>query len=164
MPNSKGGPRHGGRTKGTPNKATLQKQMIADVLASAEGRALLGDAMKNLQQPAKGTKRAVDVLREMMMLSGSLVALYQPKRNEQTGAIEVTDSQKLETYLTICARTAADLARFESPTFKAVALQEVPPAPQMPAGADVIQSIGKRSQADAAAVYMRLVRNDGKAA
>lgn len=160
----KGLGRSGGRTKGTPNKATQYKQMMADVLASPEGRVLLGEAMRTVQQPAKGTKRAIDVLREMMLLAGSLVAIYQPTRDE-AGKVTVAEPQKLETYLTLCARTAADLARFESPTFKAIAVQEVPqqPAEHADGDAKVIGSIRKRSQQDAAAVYMRLVRG-GKAA
>jgi len=163
----KGLPRTGGRSKGTPNKATQYKQMMAEVLASPEGRVLLGNAMRTAQQAPKGQQKAIETLRELMALGRTLVALNQPiKQPDGTTVLPDDRHEKLQVYLPIAVRAAAELAKYESPTFKAVAVQEVPPAPEERPGdgAQVVGSLSKRTQQDAAAVYMRLVRNDGKAA
>ncbi|MDE2101668.1 MAG: hypothetical protein KGL39_30760 [Patescibacteria group bacterium] len=153
------GNKTGGRTKGTPNKATLVQQMVTEALETPAGREAVAQALQKLTAPPSGQKKAVEVLREMMMLSGSLVALHQPKR-DAAGNVTVENHEKLQAYLNIASRTAADLARFESPTFKAVAVQEVPPMPQAQGaeGGNVASSIRKRTQKDAMAVYMRVVR------
>lgn len=158
------GMKTGGRTAGTPNRATLQKQMIREVLESSEGRALMAENMRAMQQAPKGGKKAVDVLRELMLLSHTLVGMNQPRR-DAAGELIVENADRLQQYLAIAVRASSELARFESPTFKAIAVQEVPPPPAAHADGDakVIGSIRKRSQQDAAAVYMRLVRG-GKAA
>lgn len=154
------GTRRGGRTKGIPNKATIIRQMVTESLETPAGREVLAEAMQKLTAPPAGQKKATQVLRELMMLSGSLVALHQPKPNEQ-GLVEIKDNDRLQSYLTIAVRAAGELAKYESPTFKAVAVSEVPPVPQAPPGeqtANVASSIRKRSQKDAMAVYMRVVR------
>lgn len=149
----------GGRGKGSINKATVIKQMVTESLASPEGRAALADALQKLTAPLPGQKKAVQVLREMMMLSGTLVAINQPKPNA-AGELEVKDNDRLQAYLNIAVRASDGLAKYESPTFKAIAVQEVPPVPQGasaqaggPAG-----SVRKMSQKDAMATYMRVVR------
>ena len=158
------GMKTGGRKAGVPNKKTVIASMVEDALASPAGRELVAQAVQKLAQPPKGGKKAVDVLREMMMLSGLLVAQNAPTRDE-SGVVVPGNDEKLQAYLPIAVRAAAELAKFESPTFKAVAIADVPAAPGAPAGGDakVVESIEKRSQQDAAAVYMRLVRG-GKAA
>lgn len=155
------GRKTGGKQKGTLNKATQVRMMVEESLQTPAGREALARAMQQLTAPPTGQKKAVEVLREMMMLSAALVSLHQPKRDQATGTVTVENHEKLQAYLGIAVRAAAEVAKYESPTFKAVAVQEVPPLPQAPPGAEatnVASSIGKRSQKDAMAVYMRVVR------
>ena len=160
----KGLGRSGGRSKGTPNKATLQKQMIAEVLASPDGQKMFAEQMRAMQQPARGQKKAVETLRELMALSQALVAMHQPQRGADGKLVlDPPAHEKLQVYLPVAVRAASELARYESPTFKAIAVAPVPPAPAERPGekdGNVIQSLEKRSPQDAAAVYMRLIRGE----
>ncbi|HEY6030475.1 MAG TPA: hypothetical protein VIU44_07930 [Gaiellaceae bacterium] len=136
------------------------KQLVAESLKTEEGREALKGALAELTQPPPGKKKGVEMLREAAVLSMALVALYQPKRNETTGVVTVTDTEKLQGYLAIAVRATSELATFESPKFKAIALTEVPPAPP-PAAAGVDgKAIRKMTQQDAANAYMRLVRGE----
>lgn len=129
------GERRGGRGKGTPNKATEIKRMMADLLATPEGKEMLAAAMAQAQQAPRGTKKALDGLREMTMLASALVAMNQPNK-QGDGTLVVADHDRLQNYLTIAMRGFADLARFESPTFKAIAVADVTPPGPLPAAAN----------------------------
>lgn len=155
----------GGRGAGVPNKRTQAKQMLAEIMRE-QGTEILGPVLKQLQAAPKGQKKAIEVLRDLMTLSMNCVAIHQPKA-QADGTFVIESNEKLQAYLKLGIDAAGQLARFESPTFKAVALQEVPlpPAGEVPDDpAKVVGLLGKRSQQDAASAYLRLVRNDPKAA
>jgi hypothetical protein len=103
---SKPGERRGGRQRGTPNKTTMERLLRAE--------------RETAVAQAEGRKLAKEVLDDFMVLfAGS-----QP------------DEAKFEKYARLAIATAADLAPYQSPTFKAIAVM----APQIPAlgGGDVL--------------------------
>lgn len=153
------GRKTGGRQKGVPHKRTVINQMVAEALASKDGQGLIANALARLAQPPSGAKKALDMLRELSVLSTSLVALHQPKKQED-GSVVLENHEKLHAYLGLAIRATAELASFESPKFKAVAMTEVPPVPVgTPANdAKLVEGIRKGTQQEAAAVYMRMVR------
>lgn len=160
---AKPGERRGGRASGTPNKRTLTKRFLAEILETAEGKALIGEAIKH-HQPKMSGKKAIEVLDTLMNLTMGLVARHQPRPNQSGQETNVTaDEGKFREYLGLATTAAKELAKYQSPTFKAVAVQEVPPPPSLPDGR-VSNMMEARTQQDAAAAYIRLVRNDTKAA
>lgn len=159
------GQKTGGRTRGTPNRRTQQKQML-DELMREHGEDYVAGVLKKLQQAPRGTTKGLDMLRELAVLAKNCVAIYQPKQGAD-GKPQVEQPERLQSFLGIAVKAVAELTRYESPTFKAIAVQEVPaPVGQAVSGesAKVIGLLGKRSQQDAANAYMRLVRNDPKVA
>lgn len=160
---AKPGERRGGRAAGTPNKRTITKKLMGEYMQTPEGRVLIGEVVQQ-QQPRSQGKKAVEILDTLMNLTMGYVARYQPKPNadgQETNA--VADAEQFKEYLGLATSCAKELAKYQSPTFKAIATQEVPPTPALPAG-NVSNMMEARTQQDAAAAYIRLVRQDPKAA
>jgi hypothetical protein len=120
---SKPGERRGGRQRGTPNKTTMERLLRAEretAVAQAEGR-----------------KLAKEVLDDFMVLFAGMAAHHQPMpRGQAAPPGRQPDEAKFEKYARLAIATAADLAPYQSPTFKAIAVM----APQIPAlgGGDVL--------------------------
>jgi len=108
-----------GRKVGSQNKATIERLKRAEI--------------EMTQARESGKKLAKDVLEEFMMLFAGMAAQSQPipegmpvppgrKPNEKT----------FEKYARLAVETAADLAKYQSPTFKAIAVAMAPDFPRQP--------------------------------
>ncbi len=111
---SKPGERRGGREKGIPNKATIERAIIAEqVVARAE---------------MTGRKLAKEVLDDFMQLFAGMAAMYQPlPPGAPTPPGRAPDESKFEKYATLAVGTATQLAKYQSPTFRAVMVAPAPP-------------------------------------
>lgn len=159
------GERRGGRTKGIPNKATVVKKLAVEALSSKEGKEAVVEAFAKATMTGNGVlkvrgKRAVEILDDIAKMFLGLAAQYQPRPDPVTKqeTNQKADVDRFALYLGQAQRAAAALAPFQDPTFKAIAVQDVPPPPKENDGAQVIDSMAKRTQQDAGEVYARLVR------
>lgn len=123
------GERRGGRSAETPNRRTLEKQLIAERDKAAEAEIALATTTRT------GKKRlAKEVLEDFMHLFAGMAAHYQP--HPPTQAKNENENPGLfEKYARLAVDAADRLAPFQSPTFRSVTVlapPEVPPqtAPQ----------------------------------
>ena len=125
MPNGvKPGERRGGRKRGTPNKATRERALLAEQIVT--------EARK------RGQKLAREVLDDLMHTFLGMAAKHQPVAFGaplQTG--QEPNEDKFVKYAVLARDTAKELAPFQSPKFKSIELYEAPTAPiaQAAAGA-----------------------------
>ncbi len=107
-----------GRKVGIPNKATLEKALIA--------KRTVDDAR------ASGKKLAKEVLEDYMFAFNAVAAHYQRNIVEALkigGQPAKVDLDGFERWGGLTTRTGADLAKYQSPTFKAI--QVTAPTPEM---------------------------------
>ena len=111
------GHRYGGRQKGTPNKKTQQRllQVAMDQHDSAKGR----------------KKLAKDVLEDFMHLTAGMAAMYQP-RHPDAPQNPHQNEEKFWKCVELTRDFATALAKYQSPTFKAIAVQTQPPSETEP--------------------------------
>lgn len=119
------GERRGGRQVGTPNKATIQRNLIAARQAA--------EALK----PGSGKKLAKEVLEEFMLTFAGMAATYQPMPPGRTDVPDgrAPDPVLFRAYAELAVLAAAKLAPFQSPTFRAIAVtvaqEQVPIGPRI---------------------------------
>ena len=103
------GRKTGGKIKGSKNKATIEKAIIAEqVLARAE---------------MQGRKLAKEVLDEFMHLFAGMAAVVQPlPPSVPVPAGRQPDEAKFEKWARLAVQCAKDLAAYQSPTFRAIAV------------------------------------------
>jgi hypothetical protein len=108
----KGGARPGaGRKPGVPTKATVEREILAQrILAEQAGR-----------RPDK--KLGKEVLDDFMHLFAGLAAYHQPvPKNMTAPADREPDEGKFKEYAGFAIKCASELANYQSPKFKAVAI------------------------------------------
>lgn len=110
------GVRQGGRQKGTPNKASVERALVAARIAQE-------------QAGKPGRKLAREVLDDLMHTFLGMAAQHQPLPE---GVVPMNgqkpDEAKFVEYATLAGSFAKDLAPFQSPKFKAtIQLPELPP-------------------------------------
>lgn len=109
------GVRIGGRAKGTPNKATAEKALIAERVVQEAQMA--------------GRKLGKEVLADFMDLFAALAAYHQPLPDGQPVPLDrKPDDVKFEKYARLAIQSAKDLAPYQSPTFRSI--QVAAPAPE----------------------------------
>ena len=108
----KKGERPGGRSKGTPNRVTVEAAEIARI--STE------------QAKAKGIKLGKEMLEDYMMAFHNIAATYQ---NEIARAMMVPDAKmpaeaaaRFREWGVLVVDVAKELAKYQSPTFRAIAV------------------------------------------
>lgn len=104
----------GGRPKGSKNKATIERELLANLARENAGRST--DERKKL---------AVDTLETLMNLAMGKVALHQPIPHDFTEEMRkgrLPNDDLFERWMTKAGGFARDLAPYQSPTFKAVAV------------------------------------------
>lgn len=121
---SKPGERRGGRQKGMPNKATIQRAALAEkILAEQAG------------QP--GRKLGKDLLEEFATMFAGLAASFQPVASIPGAPLSAQDMETwaksyreplFEKYAKLAAKCANDFADFQSPRMGTV--QVAAPAPE----------------------------------
>ena len=112
------GERRGGRAKGTPNKATVERALIAE--------------QEIEKAAASGRKLAKEWMQEFLPVLAGMTAYYQPTFPGMTQQNANGDPDKFEKWYGHFLKTATELAPFESPTFRAVMV--APPPPQKSGG------------------------------
>jgi hypothetical protein len=116
--------RGGGRKKGQPNRATIEKAALAErILAEQAGR--------------PGQKLGREVLEEFMNMFGGIAGAFQPTPATPGGPISPDDLQRwaaskdepmFEKYAKLALKAATELADFQSPKFAPVHVAA--PAPE----------------------------------
>jgi hypothetical protein len=107
-----GTPKTGGRKVGTPNKATIEKALIAEREA--------------LQARVEGRKLARDVLDQLMHIFFNMAELYAPQPGQKP---DPEQALQFERWSMHAFHVASELAPFQSPTYRAVM---VAPSPETP--------------------------------
>jgi hypothetical protein len=110
MPLAQKGQRFGGRAKGVPNKKTIERAQMAE-------RALT-------QVP--GRKMAKEVLDEFMIVFAGMAAAYQPLPPGSQQTKPGADANLFEKWARLAVETAAKLAPYQSPTFRAIVVAPPP--------------------------------------
>lgn len=109
------GRKTGGRRRGTPNKATLEKALVA--------------ARSIADAKAAGKKLAKEVLEDFMLLFAGMAAHFQPVSPSRAPNL-YADEEKFLRYSQAAIDCASKLAPYQSPTFKSVAVSpETAPPP-----------------------------------
>lgn len=106
-----------GRPKGSPNKATIEQAEIAK--RQVEGAKV------------SGRKLGKELLDDFAHLFAGMAAAYQPAPPGQPPRPNQNE-EKFLTYGKLAVETAKDLAKFQSPTFRAIALSADPTRPAVP--------------------------------
>jgi hypothetical protein len=109
---SKPGERRRGRRKGTPNKATIEKALIA---ARTVGEA-----------KTSGKKLAQEVLEDLMHTFVSMAEHYKPTPPEAEQQNPHADESMFVQYAKHVIDCAKSLAPYQSPTFRAVVVAPSP--------------------------------------
>lgn len=117
---ARGGARvNAGRKPNVPNKATIERTLRAE--------------QEMLQARDTGKKLAKDVLDEFMLLFAGMAAHHQPiPPGQPIPAGREPNEDKFEKWARLAVETAADLAKYQSPTFRAIAVSMPPPLPAVP--------------------------------
>lgn len=115
---SKPGERRGGRKPGTRNRKTLEQLKLQAANASRVVEIAARD----------NRKLAKDVLEEFMLLFAGMAAVSQPL---PPGAVatpgRIPHDEKFEKYATLAVDCAKALAKYQSPTFRAIVIAPPPP-------------------------------------
>jgi hypothetical protein len=164
-PGTTGGFRQGaGRPKGVKNKATLERlerEKRAEKIAAEIGMPVAATSIA-FQRALEGRKLAKDEIKEAIPIIKGIVAHYQQQVSEQnpeTGRLVIqpeADLGDLKDWLRLFVDTCFKLATYESPTFKAIVLAEVP---QPGDDAKMIDLQSKREPEKATETYLRLIRS-----
>jgi len=108
---AKPGERRGGRVKGVPNKATIEKALLAERAVE--------------QARLNGKKLGKERLEELMEIFIGATAYFQPTITP--GVPSTTgDWDKFEKWARLAMECAAKLAPYQSPTFRAIVVAPPP--------------------------------------
>lgn len=159
------GERRGGRAKGTKNKATIARERAAAAIEAKEARPPNPGTAITVREAARqvrsGSKLAIDVMAEFMMLFRGMAARYQPRYDGAGNQITGNESKFIE-YAKLAVMTGDRLAPYQSPPIKAmpapspVPTPEDQPAPRPAAGGENVVPL--HDPARAARVYADLMR------
>jgi hypothetical protein len=117
MPRAVKGQRFGGRLKGVPNKATIERALLAE-RAIAEAK-------------ANAKPLAREVLDQFMQLFAGMAAHHQPMPAGQMAPPDRNpDETKFEKWARLAVQCAKDLAPYQSPTFRAIVVAPTPESPR----------------------------------
>jgi hypothetical protein len=149
-----------GRKKGSKNKSTIQKELVAkEVLArNAMTIANAGDRHPNTTDP--NVKLATKVLEEFMMLFAGMAATHQPLPDGMpVPQGRKPDEDKFLRYAELTRDTAKALAPYQSPTFKAMSVSVNPTEQQPTRPGDNAKIIDLKDAKVMGQVYMRLIKS-----
>jgi hypothetical protein len=125
---AKPGERRGGRARGQPNKASVERAALAErIIAEAEGK--------------PGMKLGKEMLQEFAVMFGGLAAAFQPVGTGPNGTLTEADIKTwaesykeplFEKYAKMAAKVANDFADFQSPRLARIQTAAPPPDPRGP--------------------------------
>jgi hypothetical protein len=147
--------RGAGRPKGSRNKGPKRAQY--GVLAIAK------EVLPAMGRAAPGKRLGKEVLEEFMMIARGMAARYQPAPPGQPRNPHQNETKFL-TYAEMATKCASDLAQYQSPRFKAIAVEDAvtAAAPGSPAEDDDILQFPSDPVA-ASRLYLRFMSAiDGK--
>jgi hypothetical protein len=147
MAGSKPGERRGGRQRGTKNKATVEREINAAAVIDRARR--------------EGRELAVDVLEKLMKVAEGAAAINRPTEQKK---YKDGDWKLFAEWFDRTAFCAKALAPFQSPTFKAVAVdvRSTTPAPMQQLSPPPLQIEGPTDQNSSVKCYLRAIKG-GKA-
>lgn len=120
---AKPGERRGGRVKGIPNRTTierLEKERIANqLLEAARAETKLEHAR------GRGNKLAKDVIEDFMNLFAGIATTCQPYPPNQPQNPNY-DPDRFEKYARMTVEAARELAKYQSPQFRAIVVAPAP--------------------------------------
>lgn len=119
------GERRGGREKGSKNKSTIEKELLAAEIASRTA----------MHAHETGDKLAKDALNEAMKLAGGMAAHYQPAPPQMppNPTANLAEFKYWMERFTIIAKW---LAPYQSPMLKSIEVYQAPPPPPRVPGDD----------------------------
>mgnify|MGYP000735891981 CR=1 FL=1 len=104
----------GGRQKNTPNKATVERAVVAERIVR--------------ETEMSGRKLGKEVLADFMDVFAALATYHQPLPDGMTVPQgRKPDEAKFEKYARLAIQAAKDLAPYQSPTFRAIQIAAPPP-------------------------------------
>ena len=112
---AKPGERRGGRAIGTVNKATIEKALLAEQIVN--------------RASMRGEKLAKEYLNDFLKLFAGMAAYYQPTFPGMTQQNPNGSNDEFERWADKVVYTAKELAKYQSPTFKAIAVTTQPGQP-----------------------------------
>jgi hypothetical protein len=107
----------GGRKKGRPNKATIERAIIAQQILE--------------RTEMSGRKFGKEVLEELMVRFSELACKFQPDSFDTAVVQDWAKTKNYDRFVQLAALardTARELAKYQSPTFKAVEVSAPAPA------------------------------------
>lgn len=147
----RGGKRDGAGAPRGPRRITVAREIVGEVV------------YEEMQKRNANQKRGIDTLDEQMRLWMGVAAKIQ-RDYPETFSTDKTFRYAMER----AGHAAAELAKYQTPRFKAIPVREVPPLPKQPAGeapaatpakgSNVISAVKKRSAQANSDVYARMVR------
>lgn len=117
---AKPGERRGGIAKGGKHKVTREREILAQRIADEQNMKAAGGQLRKLGK---------ETLEEFMIMFGGLAAAFQPpgQTREQLDAWAASKNAVMfEKYATLSVMAAQYLARYQSPTFRAVVIAPPP--------------------------------------
>jgi len=119
--------RSGGARPGAGRKRGLSKKTIERL----EQKRIAEEASRAVTEleKARAAKKKLgkEVIEEFMFLFAGMAAFYQPPPPGQTNTNE--NEEKFKTYAVLAVDAASELAKYQSPTFKAIAISAPLPLP-----------------------------------
>ena len=115
------GTRYGGKQKGSKNKATIERERLAELEMQAEAARSAVD-----RAAAAGKKLMKDIAFDFAALFASMAAYYQPQPTIVMGKVINLDANpnaneaKFNQYATLAAQTSIQAAKYQSPSFSAM--------------------------------------------
>jgi hypothetical protein len=117
------GNRGQGRKRGTRNKATIERERIAAEIA----------ARTVMDARTAGRKLAKEVMQDFLPIMAGMAAYYQPTFPGMSAHNPNSNDKEFQRWFELMLDLADKLAPYESPTFKAIAVNLAPTMPVMPA-------------------------------
>lgn len=117
-PKKRGGARPGGgRPKGIPNKATMERALIAEQVMD--------------RAKMSGKKLGKEMIEEFAVLFGGIMARYQPQQIPGSTELKWEDKaeERFYRYGQLALKAASELASYQSPKVKAIMIHQAPTAP-----------------------------------
>jgi hypothetical protein len=133
MPRAQKGQRFGGRTKGTPNKATierLERERIAEQVALQSAVAAQSAPAAEREIAKAGTERrklGKERLEELLEIAVGATAYFQPTLKNGVERNPNADWTQFQKWFQIAHAVAATVSPFQSPTFRAIMVAAPPP-------------------------------------
>jgi hypothetical protein len=154
-----GGARPGAGAPRGMRKKTIERMeqaRLAEVARAAE--------LEQQKAKAKNTKLAKEVIEEFMFVFAGMAAYYQPTAPGALVQNEHGNPNEFERWAKHAVDAAAELAKYQSPTFKAVAAFQAPTPPALPPPGQTIEGKVIRLDDPVAlqASYLRMVKGARK--